>query len=606
MTGLITELRRRNVFRVAIAYLVFSWLLLQVTDILLPIFEAPLWVQRVLVLLLGLGFVAAIIFSWVYELTPEGLKRESEVDHQESITGDTAKKLDIIVIILIVIALPLSFVGRDALDVGNTPPDPASDKAGTSEVSIAVLPFLDLSADEDQGYFALGMSEELLNALANVPGLSVASRTSAFAFEGSDLGAGPIGEALGVNHVLEGSIRKAGDRLRITAQLIDVDSDRHLWSQTYDRRLEDVFAIQDEITTAIVEALREPLGITDVAAAVQLPAGTDNMNAYELFLEGREHFIQRDLTRSIALLERVVELDPGFARGWVLLSAAYALAPGWISEDRPWFELANATLDHAEELDPQSSMLHATRGLVLNTLTQSPETWPDARAHFERALELDPRNASAHLWYGIYWAQAGFFERAWKHFAACLDSDPSYFNCRRHHAVSLLAAGRRDEGLAIMETVMRENQFTPNAPFVATAYLEAGNEAMALYMINDLLGVMDIEAPGWIHLVKDPAADPLRRELLAKQLREKMEHASYGVTLPANQLLVTIHRPQDLQLGDLDFLWPMMHFKAYRDSGRFADDTRKTGIAYLWDEIGPPPFCERRGDSYHCEPPGTN
>ena len=261
--SLIQELKRRNVIRVAVLYLIAAWLLLQLTDVLSSLLSVPESAGSIVVMLLVLGFFPVLIFSWVYEMTPEGLKREVDIDRSQSVTPDTGKKINTLIVVLLVLAIaglvadrliPESSVDTDVAAVepveASLPVDLKSD-----DRSIAVLPFADLSQDQDQQYFTDGLSEELLNLLVRVYDLSVASRTSSFAYRGSTLGIPEIARALNVGHVLEGSVRKDGDRIRITAQLIEAGTDRHLWSENFDRELNDIFAIQDEIANAIVSAL---------------------------------------------------------------------------------------------------------------------------------------------------------------------------------------------------------------------------------------------------------------------------------------------------------------------------------------------------------------
>ena len=274
--GLFDELKRRNVFRVGIAYLVLGWVVLQAADVIFPILQFPDWTISFVAVLAILGFPLALFFAWAFELTPEGLKRDHEVDRSESIAHVTGRKLDFAIIGLLVVAL--GFVVWDSylsepgeVVVTETPAEtvettPVED-APTATASIAVLPFVNMSADKDQEYFSDGISEELLNLLARVPGLKVAGRTSSFAFRGKDTDLREIGAALNVSTLLEGSVRKSGNTLRITAQLINVADGFHLWSDSYDRELTDVFAIQDEISAAIVQALKTKLGLGSLVAA---------------------------------------------------------------------------------------------------------------------------------------------------------------------------------------------------------------------------------------------------------------------------------------------------------------------------------------------------
>ena len=267
--SLFNELKRRNVFRVGIAYIVMAWLVLQVADVILNNITAPGWVFHVLLLFLAIGFPFAVFFAWAFELTPEGLKKEKDVDRSKSVTRITARKLDYVVIAVLVLALAYFTFDKFVLDPLR---DAELVQATTADKSIAVLPFVNMSNDPEQEYFSDGISEELLNVLAQFPGLQVAARTSAFQFKGQNRDIAGIAKQLHVNHVLEGSVRKAGNRLRITAQLIDADSGFQLWSETYDRELDDIFAIQDEISAAIGDALMIELKLGIGESGTALPS----------------------------------------------------------------------------------------------------------------------------------------------------------------------------------------------------------------------------------------------------------------------------------------------------------------------------------------------
>ncbi len=281
----VDELKRRNVVRVGLAYGIAGWVLLQVADLVLENIEAPSWVIQALMLFVLLGFIASLVIAWAYEITPEGIKKESEIDRSQSIAGHTGKKLDRIIIGFLVLAVAVLLLERSmspsekvAGPIGEEEEkgsEPFSQEATVQTTgqgdekraltpflpSIAVLPFADMSPEQDQGYFSDGISEELLNLLVRVDGLKVASRTSSFTYKGSNQNLAEIASELKVDHVLEGSVRKADNRIRITAQLIDARTDRHLWSESFDRDLVDIFAIQDEIANAIVTALSTELGI---------------------------------------------------------------------------------------------------------------------------------------------------------------------------------------------------------------------------------------------------------------------------------------------------------------------------------------------------------
>jgi TolB-like protein/Flp pilus assembly protein TadD len=322
---LLTELKRRNVFRVALAYLVLAWLLMQVASVLLPTFGAPGWVMRVLVLVLAAGFVVAIVFSWVYELTPEGLKRDHEVHPDASIAHQTAKKLDLAVIVLLVLAIGVATYTH----FRTAPVAPATSLAaqGTdARPSLAVLPFVNMSAVAENEYFSDGLTETLLNMLAQVEGLKVTARTSAFAFKGTNKDIREIATTLNVNAVLEGSVQRAGQRVRITAQLIDARDGNHLWSQSYDRTLDDLFTIQDEIAAAVAKELTRSL----LGAGSTLPkvgeVGTHDSEAYDLYLRGMEKInlgSYAALPEAERRLKQAVARDPGFADARLALGRTY-------------------------------------------------------------------------------------------------------------------------------------------------------------------------------------------------------------------------------------------------------------------------------------------
>jgi TolB-like protein len=292
--SLFDELKRRNVFRVGFAYLVLGWVLLQVVDVVLPILELPDWVARLVLLLLSVGFPIVLIFAWAFELTPEGIKREKDVDRSQSITPQTGRKLDRVVIGILAVAVIVLLLDRfrETRVTNVTEPEnvsgpivvPDSDST-RAETSIAVLPFLNMSDDENNEYFSDGISEELLNVLVRIEGLRVPSRTSSFNFKGSDKNIAEIGRELKVDHVLEGSVRKAGDRIRVTAQLIDVKTDTHLWSDSYTRQVDDIFAVQDEIAKAIVTALQITLSGEEQNSISS--HSTSNVAAYNKYLQGR-------------------------------------------------------------------------------------------------------------------------------------------------------------------------------------------------------------------------------------------------------------------------------------------------------------------------------
>jgi TolB-like protein/Tfp pilus assembly protein PilF len=342
---LIEELKRRNVFKVAAAYAAVAWMFLELSALALNAFSAPAWVMKVIIFLVVAGFAVAVLMAWAFELTPEGIKRTSELEQEPSPPRERSGKLTSITISALALALVLvvvdSYVLQDApavavddavvaqaetLPVSAAAPLAQPDiDAGAEEKSLVVLPFANLSDDPDQEYFSDGMTEELINTLSRVDDLLVTGRTSAFFYKNSALPLMEIGEALNVNHVLQGSVRKSGTQLRIAVTLTEASSGFNLWSDSYDRELNDIFAIQDEIAAAVTEALSVTLG----AGAFDQPGMTRNVAAYDEWLKAaakRNQYTPQSALEAIDHMEKAVQLDPDAARGWLRLRSAYGNA----------------------------------------------------------------------------------------------------------------------------------------------------------------------------------------------------------------------------------------------------------------------------------------
>jgi len=356
------------------------------------------------------------------------------------------------------------------------------------DTSIAVLPFADLSPFGDQEYFSDGIAEEILNVLVRVKDLKVAARTSAFGFKGQEaLGIPTIAERLKVRHVLEGSVRKSGETLRNTAQLIDASNDKHLWSQTYDRKLsaENIFAIQDEIANEIVRQLGIVMdgGESGEAGApiVSVKADTKNLNAYELYLQAHSKFLARnDLKGSMALFEQAVEADPAFARAWAGLAAVYSLAPSWNVNDKDYFDLATQSAQKAIAINPNLSMPHAVLGNVISNKTNND--YAAAFTHFNEAIKIDPKETTAYLWRGIHYNTVGYFDKAEQDFLRCLDVDPAYEMCRRHMAVTNLYSGDTKRALELFEQGRLKGNRSQDGVFMP-AYAARGDASTVLAFV---------------------------------------------------------------------------------------------------------------------------
>ena len=470
--SLFEQLRHRNVFRVAVLYLVVCWLILDPLHVVFHMLDVPVWANRLVLMLMAVGFPAVLIFAWVYELTPEGLKPTVEVPHSDSIRKLTGRRLDRAIIAVLTVALAYFVVDRFWISKRLEQAAPATPAASATSArpgslpafaprprSIAVLAFSDLSAEGNQGYFADGISEEILNVLAHVNALKVASRTSSFQFRKSDLGATAIAQKLGVRHLLEGSVRKAGDTVRISAQLSDASTDQHEWSQSFDRPLStaNLFAIQDEIAKSIVEHLAATMGsAADLTSPIARKADTASEDAYDLYLKGRALFIARskqNLLAAIAPLKAAVAKDPKFARAWEMLGAVLCLANYWSFGDAADYQAGVDATDTALRLDPNLSLAYVVRGGI--QLDRIPDHgaagWEDSFDSYARGIERDATDATAYMYRGDNYAALGYFDRAVSDFQRCQDIDPAYELCRRHVAATYSYAGRTDDALRLIE-----------------------------------------------------------------------------------------------------------------------------------------------------------
>ena len=493
-----SELKRRNVFKVAAAYTIVGWLVMQAGEVLSPALHLPDWVGSMLAFFLILGFPLAIVFAWAFDMTPEGLKKEEDVDRSQPIASASGWKLNYMIIALLAVAL-LYFVWESRFQAGSEPvaqepaaqtvnpgigqkPESASmEDDGPDSNTIAVLPFTNMSSDPEQEYFSDGITEEVLNLLVKIPELKVTSRTSVFSLKGQNLDIPTVAEKLGVAHILEGSVRKAGDRVRITAQLIEAGNDVHLWSETYERELDDIFAIQDEIAREVVKALQiQLLGESPLAAAT-------NIEAYKLYLRGKHFATTADgnegMESAVTAFREAIALDPNFAPPWVgladvLRTQGYygftdneeafeasrravmraleldnTMAEGWLtlagiqlSYDWDWSGAEVTTLN-ALKYGPQNARVLRQAVTVALTLGEAERALEMAQL----AVELDPLEYSGLSRLGTtYWAlgQPKEEERVYRHI---LELYPDASSVKSWLAAALAVQGRPEEGLQYLD-----------------------------------------------------------------------------------------------------------------------------------------------------------
>lgn len=591
--SLFEELKRRNVFRVGAAYTVTAWLIIQVAETIFPLFGFGDTPARIVVIVLAIGFIPALVLTWVFELTPEGLKRDRDVDHSQPAAQKTGKKLDRM--IMLVLALALAYFAFDkfvldpqrqaALQEQFTEQVAEARQEGRSEAlvesfgdhSIAVLPFADLSPEGDQGYLSDGIAEELLSLLARVPELRVTSRTSSFAFRDQSLEIPEIARRLKVGHVLEGSVRKAGSRIRVTAQLIEGRADTHLWSQTWDRELDDVFALQDEIANAVLTSLRAKLlETTDRPAPEHVQ--TVSPQAYELFLKGRYLLAQRD-PGAEGFFSQAIAAEPGYAAAYSgLAKSLYLTAPpeGGTADRQT---STREALQRALELNPEDSDAIALQGVFEADVTRS-------RSLLERAIALNPNNADAYRWLGLSYLNVDsvrYLEFSRKGYLV----DPTSVSMSFHLFLALNRFGRYEEAMNVARDLHRlyPDRATPYV-LASTYFYRSGHVDEALrslyraYRMQPATADLEIRNIGYlmIELNELELAEEWARARLANDPEGADAHFQYIVALyrkgqreTARQLTVELERQHPDWLGVLSRL----HANVSGDFGQARSETER-------------------------------
>jgi TolB-like protein len=611
MNQLLAELRRRNVFRVAAAYLVVGWLVMQVVATIGAAAGMPDWTDSFALILLVTGFPIVLFIAWAFELTPDGLKPTSASEDAADAAPQKLRAFD--VAIAAGLGLVILMLGWQQLAPRDVVPVPAADMAATSDdaaPSVAVLPFVDLSEAGDQEFFSDGISEEILNVLVRLPGLSVAGRTSSFAFKGRNEDLREIGEALGVNHVLEGSVRRSGTRLRITAQLIRSSDGFHIWSETYDREQADIFDIQDEIAAAVATELAISLGLEIERADA---TRTDDIQAYELYLRGRQLYLDRtadSTSRAAALLTTAIARDPEYSPAWSTLAGVYQVYEFYqpnASEQLKslWRQASREAANRAIALNPRDAEAWAYRGEA------EAGAWDKIAAFqsFDRAVELAPNDASVldrvaqNVTYAGYFAEAEALARR----AVALDPQVAIYHFTLARAAGGLSDNARGEPhfaealrlnptfmhgyMALIDRRIKTGDLAGAQAVMATmlervpegalrdepyrAFVEARTR-------EDLLAVVEalrVDFVGW----------PLRRWALSIAGETEAMLTEWNAMLDASE-------PRQI------FLFLNASFPGVRNDPRWKAQIRRAGILALWRERGFPAQCRPlEGDDFECD-----
>lgn len=619
--SLIAELKRRRVFKVGAAYVVVAWLAIQAVSIGFPAFDAPPWILRVFILVALLGFPVALVFAWAFDVTSDGVK----ADAGEGRFGARSGKLIVsIAIALAALAFLWYFKGQPTYRAEAPPPVPpvanadatksslAEPAVPISAKSIAVLPFTDLSPSHDQEYFSDGMSEELLNALAKVKDLKVAGRTSSFLFKGKNEDMRVIGKTLGVANILEGSVRKQGDKVRITAQLIQASDGFHLWSDSYDGDLKDVFELQERIARSITDALKVVLVGEQQQRLV--PVATNNPEAHALFLKATTTFNRRDGTHfleAIAQLQEAIRLDPNYARAYARLAALCAIAPTYTTMDLDEaVGLTESNARKAIDLDPSLAEPYAALSFAYSAQRRHLE----ARPLLEHAVALDQTDVTAQFWFGTQLINSGYTAQGNAQLDRTLTLDPLLPNALGWRGLQYVFSGQLDLAQQTLQKAVDVGLSYADQNLAALAHAQGRDtDAIALYARGSrqfLLAGFAADASRVLAegiygtpVSRGKAIAMIDAYLAAKpkRLAGVVPYALLMLGEPQRSLSLAQEAPTSNEAALSQSLWSP-DGRTARRLPQFPEFARRVGLADLWDKYGPPDTCRRHvpGD-YVCE-----
>jgi len=606
------ELKRRNVVRVAVAYAIVAWLILQLSDVLAPMLSLPEWIGKLVFFILLIGFPLALIFAWAFELTPEGVKREKNVVRDQSITHATGRKLNTVIIAVLTIAVALfsfdKFVLGPEAPQSTTPVlEPV---AAETPQSIAVLPFVNMSSDPEQEYFSDGLSEEILNLLAKIPNLKVIGRTSSFAFKGKNQDLRAIGEALGAKTVLEGSVRNSGERVRITAQLIDTSDGTHLWSDAYDRTITDVFAVQDDVAAAIIDALQIHVG-----AAPTRGQPTVSPDAYALFLKARIAANAADFIESERLLVAAVALDPTFAEAYEQLAYSYWWLAGWHFTGAQGQRLMGDNAGKALAIDPTLTFAQV--------LYESgyPETWSwmGEISGLERVLQEQPGHLPALEALSYNLIETGYFAESLQYSRRAVEIDPLSRAARIRLYENLRALGRDDEAGAEFE-IAHQLGSTQAVEYMTEIDLDEGRIELAIDKVENQFQGFGYADTSWVRELLVEGRKPDTGQAYLDQRIPEIVAMHDEYTYAARQSLVRYYllfgfldRYIDIILEsdsssqswtDIDnfvFFGSVARHSGFTAHPRYLEVAQRQALDELWELRGAPDFCKKVSGNWVCE-----
>ena len=596
------EFKRRNIARVGVAYAAVAWLLAQMADLALPAFGAPDWVLRYLLIALFIAFPVVLVVAWVFEITPAGIKLDNEVDHSPATVARTSRRLDLIIIG--VLAIAVVFLLFDRFLLTESQQDFADEIVATSQ-SIAVLPFVNRSDDSD--HFSDGLSEELLNLLAKNTDLKVAGRTSSFQFKGRSEDLREIGQALNVEHLLEGSVRRSGDRLRITAQLIKVDDGFPLWTETFERKMADLFDVQDDVAAAITIALQ--LHLTPHANRI-----TDNVEAYALYLEAlaMSDFVDGQIGNALALLDQAILLDPGFAKAYELRAGAYWQAAGWTMDTPVAQKHVYENAVDALRLDPDLTVAR------VYSVTADPVdfSWVNYIDALDNAVAAEPQNIRVLDTMSNSLLMTCYFKESLSYARKIVDVEPLSPLGYSRMAYALSAAGMRNEARAawtkavalgsgeaarsITFEFLTESEFEAAMSSAADWQSESYWTGADLQTIIDGLSNLESRKEFVDQWIAELTADPLAAGDPVRAADAGVWYLAFGYVEDAMRLLkdgranakTTWFNETVIEFNGL--VYPATEFTRHPD---FVTED----LIELWDERGAPDICSKDSGEWVCE-----